>query len=34
LVETASSSRRAYDRVVTNGESWKTAMAQDLVAIW
>jgi phthalate 4,5-dioxygenase oxygenase subunit len=25
---------RAYDRVVTTGESWKTAMAKDLVALW
>jgi hypothetical protein len=25
---------RAYDRVVPSGESWRTAMAKDLVAIW
>jgi phenylpropionate dioxygenase-like ring-hydroxylating dioxygenase large terminal subunit len=25
---------RAYDRVVTTGEHWKTAMEKDLVAIW
>ena len=25
---------RAYDRVMTTGESWKTAMAKDLVAKW
>ena len=25
---------RAYDRVVTSGEPWKTAMAKDLVSIW
>jgi len=25
---------RAYDRVITSGEPWKTAMAKDLVAIW